>query len=174
MSILSISLTEHLCITKFNTLAFSLWIHFGSCCNSNHVGEKVPKTKIDPSNPFEFRILHFTNFSLKHYAAFSKRELNSGLWSCSTLSWEFKTKCSWIGFLRHLSIFQSNCMSFFWTLSINLYGNFYDDSTYTTNFKILFRKLPNWKKCPLEKLSEFDDVSFFDASPSVSFQYNSE
>ena len=30
------------------------------------------------------------------------------------------------------------------------------------------------KKCPLEKLSEFDDVSFFDASPSVSFQYNSE
>ena len=82
MSILSILLTENLCTTKFNTLAFSLWIHFGSCCNSNHVGEKVPKTKIDPSNPFEFRILHFTNFSnITLLFPNGAEELISGHWN---------------------------------------------------------------------------------------------
>ena len=30
------------------------------------------------------------------------------------------------------------------------------------------------QKCNLEKLSNFEHVSFFDASHAVSFQYNSE
>ena len=36
----------------------------------------MPKTKIDPSNPFEFRILHFTNFSnitLVFYERYKKK-----------------------------------------------------------------------------------------------------